>query len=391
MERAGEEPAAGPPEIGGALTDRVVAELRATELEVTHGRTYLDHATFGPPPRCHVRAACEVLERTARDGLDGTSGSALLEEVRAEAATLLHGEARHVALLKSTSEGLGLLAQGLDWRAGDEVVVIEHEFAGCVAPFLHLRERGVGVQAVADRGRDRFDLADVEALLTTRTRAVCLSLVNRSHGMRAPVEAIGELCRERGIWLAVDAAQAMGVLDLDARAIGADVLAAHGYKFLCSGFGLAVTHCSERALTELTVPQVGWKNAELVDAPAGAADARRFESTMPSLPLLAGMGASLRLLNGFDPVERERRAVALAVAAADGLEARSYALRSSRRPGEGSSLVAARHPSLGQEEVVRELRAAGVACAGVDGALRVSTHFFNTAEDVEALLAALPG
>ena len=66
--------------------------------------------------------------------------------------------------------------------------------------------------------------------------------MNRSHGMRAPVEAIGELCRERGLWFAVDAAQAMGVLALDAPAIGADILSAHGYKFLCSGLPRARAH-----------------------------------------------------------------------------------------------------------------------------------------------------
>ena len=127
------------------------------------------------------------------------------------------------------------------------------------------------------------------ACSATRTRAVCLSVVDRATGVRAPVEAIAAACRARGIWLALDAAQAMGVLALDAPAIGADIVSAHGYKFLLSGFGLAPTYCSERAIAELRVPQAGWKNARVGREADGLslafeAAAARYEPTMSSLP-----------------------------------------------------------------------------------------------------------
>ena len=369
----------------------MIEALRDKEFDVTQSWAYLDHATFGPLPRYHVRAAAETLERLARKGSAGLDGVALLEAVRAEAAILLHCEPRSVCLLKSTSEGLGLLAQGLDWRDGDEVVVYEQEFSGCLAPFLHLQDRGVRVRTVPDRGRNRFDLDDVEELISARTRAVCLSFVNRSHGMRAPVQAIGELCRERGIWFAVDAAQAMGVLAIDAPAIGADILAAHGYKFLFSGFGLAPTYCSDRAIEELRVPQVGWKNARIADGAVGfEAAAARYESTMSSLPVLAGTLESLRLLNSIDEAERERRAVTLIRSAAERLQTRGYELRSSPRPDEASALLAVRHPSTPAEELAPTLRSAKVACGVVDDTLRISAHFYNDEADLEALLDALP-
>jgi selenocysteine lyase/cysteine desulfurase len=210
--------------------------------------------------------------------------------------------------------------------------------------------------------------------------------------MRAQIEAIGELCRGRGLWYALDAAQAMGVLRLDPAAVGADVVAAHGYKFLLSGFGLALTYCSERVLAEVRVPQVGWKNARVSDELTVelGETAARFESTMSSIPLLAGMVESLRLLRGVDEVERERHAVGLIRSAADRLRDRGYAVVSSTLPEEMSSVLSLRHPSLAADEVARRLRSAGVACAAVDGCLRISAHFFNTTDDVDALLAALP-
>ncbi len=315
--------------------------------------------------------------------------------MRCEAARLLRSEPSAIALLRSTGEGLGLLARGLDWRPGDEVVLYEREFVGCLAPFLDLRRHGVVVRWIPDRG-GRFDLADVEQLLTARTRAVAVSLVSRSTGTRAPVEALASLCRERGIWLALDAAQAMGVLDLDAPAIGADVIAAHGYKFLCSGFGLAPTYCSARAVAELAPPLVGWKNASLaedVDAELSLVpddEARRFEPTMPSLPLLAGTRASLGLLHELGSTERAGRALVLAGTIREALLERGYAPAGSELPDEASTLVAVRHPRLEAERLVAALGAEGVRCAAVEGAVRLSVHALNTSSDVEALAAALP-
>jgi selenocysteine lyase/cysteine desulfurase len=365
------------------VADDAIESLRRNEFTVTRDWAYLDHATFGPPPASHVRAATEALERTSRDGSGGLNGTELLESVRAEAAELLHCSPRHVCLLKSTSEGLGLLAEGLGWSPHDEVVVHEFEFEGCLAPFLNLEVRGVRVRAVPD-------LHDLERRLTERTRCVCLSAVDRVTGLRAPLEAIGDLCRARGIWLALDAAQAMGVLALDPSAIGADIVSAHGYKYLFSGFGLAPTYCSDRAISELRVPQAGWKNAGVERGTGGlslefADTAARFESTMSSLPGLAGMRESLRLLNSVDDIER--RALAAAQRITDGLSARGYELCS---PRPNSEIVSARHPNVAADEIVETLRTAGVAAAALEGRMRLSTHFYTTGADVDALFAALP-
>src|SRR5262245_56869015 len=108
--------------------DAAIAALRSEELPLLDRVAYLDYATVGPIPRSHARAAAEVLDRLAEHGPTAGEGTQLLEAVRAEAALLLHSEPSRVALLKSTSEGLALLAEGLDWRPGDEVVLYEREF-----------------------------------------------------------------------------------------------------------------------------------------------------------------------------------------------------------------------------------------------------------------------
>jgi selenocysteine lyase/cysteine desulfurase len=343
-------------------TDDAIESLRRDEFPLARERVYLDFATFGPPPLRAVRAAAERLERDAREGSLGLNGSGLVEAVRSEAATLLHCEPRSVCLLTSTSEGLNLVAAGLDWQAGDEVLVYEREFEGCVAPFLHVR--GATVVRAAHP-------AEIPELVDERTRAVALSLVDRVTGAMAPVAEIAAACREHGAWLALDAAQAMGVLDFDPRELRADVVSAHGYKFLLSGFGLAPTYCSDRALAELQVPRRGWKNADV-----GHDSAARFEPTMFPLPVLAGMHESLLLLNSFDPAERERRALAAARAIAEGLADRGFFVDDHVT----STLVSVPGAKAGSPSFP------DVVAATVEGRLRLSTHFFTTQEDVGRLL-----
>ena len=345
------------------LTDDAIESLRQREFPITKRVAYLDFATFGPLPSSHVRVASEALEREAQEGSGGLGGTALLESVREEAATLLHSPTQNVCLLTSTSEGMGLVAAGHDWRPGDEVIVLEHEFEGCVAPFL-------GVHDVTLRAAR--EAAEIPELIGGRTRAVALSIVDRITGARAPIEAIAAACREHDAWLALDAAQAMGVLDLDATALAADVISAQGYKFLFSGFGLAPTYCSDRALAALRIPRPGWKNAGV-----GNDSAARFEPTMSSIPALAGMLESLRLLNSFEPAEREERALAAARSIAERLDA----------PRPQSSLVSV--PGHDAESLVARLRGSGVVAAAVEGILRLSTHFFTTTEDVQAVTEAL--
>src|SRR5262249_24766751 len=144
-----------------------VGALRAEQFPVITRQAYLDNATFGPPPLAWVDAgdACirALSERTLRWGNE-------VERVRALAGRLLGADPLDVAFLKSSAECMGLVALGLDWREGDEVVVYEREFPAGVLPWLNLAHLGVRVRFVRDRGRHRFDADDVEELVGERTR-----------------------------------------------------------------------------------------------------------------------------------------------------------------------------------------------------------------------------
>ena len=377
-----------------------LALVRREQFPVMDEMTWLNTAGYGPLPVCNVDAQTEFLRgmsmgRRAPGVGHWWEGA---DQVRAKVGRLINCDPADIAFLKSTGEGISLVALGLDWKAGDEVVTYDQEFPSDVYPWLGLRRRGVEVKFVRDRGRHRFDAKDVEELIGPRTRVVSLSLVNFNSGFRAPIEEISQVCRARGVWLILDAIQAAGVLKVDARELGADLISAHGYKSLCSGFGISFCYVSEPLRDALEVPELGWKSIENVTDVTQmlnynleyAAGARRYEPAVPNVAGMYGMGASIDLfLNvGLDVIyERVRHLSGLV---AERLEARGYRVVSSRAPGETSSIVSAATPGGDAKEVAAALDKARVVCSVREGRLRVSSHLFNNESDVDRLVDALP-
>jgi len=373
-----------------------VSELRTAQFPITRRYAYLDNSTFGPPPR----ACAEAVARCVRELSEGTRvpvpWAAEVDRVRSLAARLYNCTIDDVALLKSSAEALGLVALGLDWRRGDEVVVYERDFPAGVLPWLNLTHLGVRVRFVRDHGRHRFDTDDVADLVGERTRVVCLGLVNYGNGLRAPIEGIAEVCRRHGVWLLVDATQAAGVIDVDVRRLGCNLLVAHGYKFLVSGYGTAPCYVDRELRTRLRVPEPGWKTRQ--DAGASVTDyeriefvegAQRFEPSIPDLASIVGMGASLDLLLGLDPKAIESWTLNLVAAAAAGLAESGFRVVSSRRDREGSSILSLEHDGVEADRLQETLQEAGVVAAVREGRLRLSFHGYNDEEDLDRLLATL--
>jgi cysteine desulfurase / selenocysteine lyase len=372
-----------------------LAEIRRREFPITNSWLYFDTATYGPHPRRYVKVISDIAGRLSTDPL-GTN-SAGVEGVRSAAAQLLGAPEANVALLRSTGEGTNLVTGGLDWHAGDEVILYELDFPSLVAPWIALGERGVNVAVVADRGRHRFEVEDFERLLSPRTRAISVSLVNNTTGFRAPVEALAELCRARGLWFTVDAVQAIGSVLVDVPSLEADVVSAHGYKFQMSGFGYALVYLSDRAIETLAVPHIGIHNLRPGDGrtlfESGLElypNARRFEPSVPNLPAILAMGASLELLleAGLAQIDAHNRGLCQRLI--EGLLHKGYDVVTSQRPGESAGIVCAAKPGVDQEFIREHLANRHIVCAVRGGRIRFAPHLFNTLDEVEQVIATLP-
>ncbi len=363
---------------------------------VTQTLAYLNHAGVAPiSTRVAEALARYATQATHAGAFDYTRAyDAEIERVRGRAAQLIGASRDEIAFVKNTSEGLGLVAAGLDWQRGDRVVVCDLEYPSNVYAWWSLRSRGI--ETVMLRGRDgALPIESVEeALRHPRTRLLALSSVEFGSGARNDLPALGRLCRERGVLFCVDAIQSLGCLPLDVEACHIDFLAADGHKWLLSVEGCGIFYCRRSLIGGLAPRVVGWRSVTdntnfdryHFDLQPGAG---RFEEGTPNTPGIFALGAAIDLLLELGVDAIGERVLELASDLCAALAARGAAIASPRDAGQTSGIVAFTLPDEAPARTAARLRAAGVFVVERRGCVRASPHFYNTSEDLERLLRAL--
>jgi selenocysteine lyase/cysteine desulfurase len=365
--------------------------MHRSDFPVTENLIYLNHASVAPL----VRPAAEAMQRLAGDALH--FGSEHYREwldtyngLRGAAALLINAQPQEIALMKNTSEGLATIAMGLDWRAGDRIVAFREEFPANQYPWQRLESKGVTIQwLAADDPLDRIDEAARGA------RLLALSFVQFLTGHRADLNAIGEICRRRGVIFVVDAIQGLGAFPLDVRAANIDALAADGHKWLLGPEGCAIFYISRELQDQVEPVEFGWTNVasyedygvrDLTLRP----DAGRYECGTLNTIGCFGLRASIEYLlaEGIDRI-------ALLVQArgdqiAEGVAARGYELLGRRTPKTGAGIVTFRKPGVDSVSIVSKLRERRIVTAARAGWVRTSPHFYISQEHIGALLDCLP-
>jgi len=316
------------------------------------------------------------------------------ETTRKLCAKIIQAQPEEIAFIKNTSEGIAFVANGLDWKAGDEIVSTAVEYPANVYPWMDVAQR-FGAKHIMIPERDgRIDINELLAAITPRTRLLALSHVEYASGFCNDIATIGRYCRERNILFCVDAIQSIGVLPVDVNAMNIDFLSADGHKWMLATEGCGFFYCRKDLLTSLR-PEVGWWN--VVNAQDYGSydftlrnDAVRFECGTYNIPGILALGASLQLLLevGIDTISR--RVHALTQRTCEGLAEKGYRVISSRLTGESSGIVSFSHAKLDHKSIVRALQEKKIVIVLREGRMRVSPHFYNSAEQINRLVAALP-
>lgn len=370
-----------------------LAAFRAL-FPVTEHLCYLNHAGVAPLSTRVASALGQATEEClAWGGFRYPRLLAGIQGARASAARLLGAAPAEVAFVKNTSEGVSHVALGYPWREGDAVVVPEGEFPANVYPWLHLERRGVRVLRVPAR-QGRLLLDDYRAALDAPgVRVLAVSSVEFETGFRNDLPALGQLCRERGIFFFVDAIQSLGCLPLEPEACGIHALAADAHKWLLGPEGIGVFYLAREAWDRLSPAEVGWNT---VTSPLEFSrirfdvrpDARKFECGSHATILVHGLGAALDLILEAGIGEIGRRVLETADLLAEGLSSRGYRVLSSRQPAERSGIVAFA-PRREPAAVVARLAEARVFAAARGQGVRVSPHFYNDRDDAARFFEAL--
>ncbi len=356
---------------------------------------HMNHAGVSPMSQ-RARAAIEQvidasMNRPYRDHWAQEEAGRLRELV----ARLINAPEGSIALTRSTAHGMSLLAQGLEWNQGDNVVGAMGEYPANVYPWMSLASRGVELrQAKPVEGRISPD--DVFTLVDDRTRVVALSHVEFWNGYRVDIETIGAECRRRGIVFAVDVMQSAGALRLDVVRMPIDFCAAGAGKWLLGPPGIGFCFCAPRLLERVRPVIVGvgsvvahdrYLEYDLTLAPG----AQRFEESVISLLDTAAFGAALELLLEVGSDVIQERVLDLAARLAAGLAERGCEIVEPwpRTRAESSGIVSFRKPGESAQAVLRDLSAARVIARTHSDFVRLSPHFYNTEEEVDRVLDML--
>ncbi|HEY6392511.1 MAG TPA: aminotransferase class V-fold PLP-dependent enzyme [Bryobacteraceae bacterium] len=347
--------------------------------------TYLNTATFGQLPRRVTEAVAKHFEH--RDELacwDFLSWFDDLERLRGKVGRLIHCTADDIAFIPNTSTALGILLSGLDWRPGDRILTLDHEFPNNLyASGLLDRQAVEPVECTWERFYDSVD---------SRTRLVAISSANYNTGFAPPLAEVAAFLREREVLLYVDGTQSVGALTFDASLVQPDMLAVHAYKWMISpnGAGFMYVHPS---LRERLRPNVlgwrshrDWRNVDNLHqgVPELASSAEKYEGGWVSFALLCALEAAVDMILEIGPEAIEQRVLGLAAKAREMLREKDACVEEWRSP-----IVSARFEDRDVSAMARELKEMRVLVAARHGHLRVSPHFYNNEQDLETLGRAL--
>ncbi len=366
------------------------------QFPVTEKVTYLNHAAVSPLPlRCKDRMQ-EYLEEVTRFGAHNhlERVPATLSLARSLGARLLGTAPDRVFFVRSTTQGIGLAATGLQFAQGDNVVLARQEFPANLRPWMPLRRRGVELRLVEPR-EGRVLLDDVAAAVDDRTVAVSLSFIQFLSGFRVDLGAVAKICRRHDALLVVDGIQGVGAFPLDVEAAGVDLLSADSHKWLLGPEGVGLGYASPRALDRIQPAVEGWLSVERpfdffdLDQPLKST-AARFEEGAHNLVGINGLIGCLELLLEIGPDAMSARILELTDFLVDELHARGWAVRSPRdQAGEKSGIVLAEKKDVDTDLLGALLHREGIVVSIRGGALRVSPHGYNNQADLERLLEYL--
>ncbi|CAG0993540.1 cysteine desulfurase / selenocysteine lyase [Anaerolineales bacterium] len=364
------------------------------QFPVTKTCAYLNHAAASPLSLRATDAIRELMDDQLCHGYcNGDRWKEHYSQVRGMGAQLLHTRPERIAFIKSTSEGLGFAANGVNWHEGDNVVLPANEFPTNYNPWLNLSVRGVSLQTVPPRPDRTIPVEDIRQCIDSHTHVVAISFVQYYSGFRADLAAIGQLCRERDLLFVVDGIQGVGALDLDAEACGADIIAADGHKFLLAPFSVGLMYVSPRALEHLSVSVVGWLSVNdpfnfrpVLDL---LPDARRFEPGTENNLGIYGLGGALELFLETGMANVEGRIHSLTGLLNEGLLRKGYRVLSPREKSFQSAILVFNHPTQRNEAIKQRFDAENIIVSIRGGGIRVSPHFYNSEEEIEHLLSTL--
>ncbi len=370
-----------------------VTEARKQFPHTWTDTVYLNHAAVSPISFAVREGVGKYLEKRALKGIEPYPWAMkMMLETKILLGGLINAHAEDIAFVLNTSDGLNILATGLDWKAGDHIILNAVEFPANLYPFLNLKRFGVDVEILQSEDQ-MITPEQIKAAIRPETKLVSVSSVQFMTGQKLDVNAIGKICSEHDILFAVDAIQALPHARFDVVADNIDFVSCGSHKWLMSPEGTAWVYASQRALARINQCSLGWTSVTnpfdfaALDPTRLRPDAGRFENGTLNYVGMSGLKASLEVFNSFGLEQMTRNVLDLSGYLHDRLSLRGINVITPKAEALRAGIVTfefenadAVHERLLKQDVVISLRV---------GKLRVSPHFYNTEEELRKFMIAL--
>lgn len=357
------------------------------------GQVYFNHAAIGPWCTLVLDRISEYMNDRSGERVENYSSFLNWSSgAKEKLGRLIGSETDRIAWIDNVSNGLNILARGLNWKTGDRVIINDIEFPSNVYPFLNLKQFGVEIDIVKS-GNGIIDPETIINSVTPRTRIISISLVQFLSGYRADIDLLGEFCRSRGIIFCVDAIQATGVVGLDVVKSKVDFLCGGTQKWLMASQGLSYIYVTEELQERITQSSVGWTSVEnawnLLDYDLKLKKtAERFQNGTVNALGVAAFDAVLELFTGLG-IKSIESAI---------LNNTKYFIRKLNEIGiepilkdvsekNLAGIVTFRHQD--SDRIFEELQKRKIFAAAREGMIRFSPHFYNTFDEIDRVVDEL--
>lgn len=360
---------------------------------IKNGIIYFNHASTAPVSAAVRERVSDLLKEKSETKIDDyLSFLKVYEETKLLLGQMINSEPDRIAFLDNTSNGLNILATGIDWKNGDRILLNDIEFPANVYPFLNLGRYGVKVDFVKSKN-GIVSAEDIIADVKPQTKLISVSFVQFLSGYKIDLEKLGSFCRENNIILSVDGIQGIGALDFDVKKFKIDFLSCGTQKWLFGAQGLAFIYLTEELQKKLKPAYVGWLSVEdawnILDYKMELKkSANAFQGgTLNSLGIYI-FNTSLKMLKDFGYNRIEERVIANTKylrkqlngigidCLIDEVEEKYFSGITSFKTDNTEAL----YKHLEDEKIVCSLR---------EGYIRLSPHFYNTFEDIDRVISAI--
>ncbi len=372
-------------------------ETRRAEFPVCRNKIFLGHAGVTALPTRVADAVVQYTQASSENHQEFGDVLRVVQETRRVCANFIGANADEIALLGPTSLGLSLFANGLPWRAGDEILCYADDYPANVYPWMDLARRGVVVRYLRPENPGEISAELVANALGERTRLVALASCNFLTGYRIDVDAIGRLLHERNILFSLDAIQTLGAQPLSVEHV--DFLSADAHKWMLGPMAIGIVFVKKQHFDLLQPTLLGAWNVrspnfitqETISFPDSA---QRYEPGVLNVSGVYGMRAAIKMLMDCGLPAVGERIAELKRAIIEALQPSGFEFIAPVDGPRASGITTFRHPRASSAQLFRALEESGVVAslrfdrAGRDY-IRLSPHFYNTLDEIERLTAIL--